>query len=161
MFKRMSGGVALLVLCGGMVGVAVANNTPVTLGEGATTFLEQRNKVESELADGTTYVEISAQDRDKVRHALDRIQRHLDQSGSLDALRDEARVAVFNDQEVVNTILTQAREDSRVICRRESGTGTRLRKNDCATVAERRRAREAMQDGWHSIQRGGNIDPAQ
>lgn len=157
----LSGGLLFLAICMASGASASSKSSDAVSVARDASFAEQRAKIEADLGDGTTYAEILPQNRDAVRQALDRMQAYLDGVDSVDALRDEARVAVFNDQEIVNTILTQAREDSRMVCRREVGTGTRMKKNDCATVAERRRAREAMQDGWHSIQRGGNIDPAQ
>jgi hypothetical protein len=55
-------------------------------------------------------------------------------------------VRVFNDQEVVNTLLTQARADSRLVCDRSRPTGSHRRQTKCQTVAERRRRMESDQD---------------
>ncbi len=155
MLRLALGGVMVLVVSlAAPVAASVKSGEDVSVGSQSISFAQQRDKVEADLADGTTYAEILPQDREKVRHALARMQAHLDAAGSVEALGDDARVAVFNDQEVINTILKQARDDSRVICRREIGTGTRMKRNSCNTVAELRRRREAAQDGISSHQLG-------
>lgn len=123
---------------------AFASQQQVTLDKG--NFAEQRAVIEKDLADGKTYAEISSADRAKVRESLGRISQRLDGVDSVESLDIQDRVAVFNDQELVNNILTQAASDSRLVCDRDVPTGTRLRKTTCQTVAERNRRREADQD---------------
>ncbi len=151
--KLMLGGLLALALSVSSVS-AFAKNTDAVSLTGGTAFAEQRSKVETDLADGVTYVEISAENREKVLRALERIQHEVSRAGSLDALSPDAKVTVFNEQEVVNTILTKARDDSRVICRRETTVGTRFKRGSCNTVAELARRREATQDGLNSHQLG-------
>ncbi|HUH90339.1 MAG TPA: hypothetical protein VLZ76_06750, partial [Lysobacter sp.] len=42
----------------------------------------------------------------------------------------------------LNQILARAADDSRLVCRRERPTGSKMPVNLCKTVAERRRVRE-------------------
>src|SRR3546814_19983702 len=56
------------------------------------------------------------------------------------SLNERRKLRVFNDQELINNILTSADEDSRLVCRREKKTGTHMASNQCMTVAERQRA---------------------
>lgn len=109
-------------------------------------FEEQRQRILSDLAGGEKYSEISQQDQRDVRNALDRIAQQLDSVGSIEALSDAQRLRVFNDQEVVNNILTRAGEDSRMVCKRESSVSTRIASTQCLTVAQRRKLREEAQD---------------
>ena len=120
----------------------------------ATDFAQQRAKIESALGDGKTYAEIAPADREKVQAALGRIQAELDKVGDATRLSEADRVKVFNDQEVVNTILTQAADDSRVSCRRETQVGSHRAVTHCTTVAERRRRAEATQQ---DLQQMGNM----
>lgn len=121
-----------------------AQESQLALAEGD--FAEQRAEIEQDLADGKTYAEISRQDRADVREALDRISRELEGVDSVDELAEPAKVTVFNEQERINTILTQARDDSRMVCDHSRPTGSHRRVTKCQTVAERRRRMEADQD---------------
>lgn len=122
--------------------LALANN-PVAVDAGD--FAAQRATIEKGLADGKTYAEISAADRSKVRESLDRMAATLD-GKTLEALDADRKVALYNDQELVNTILTQAAADSALVCTREVVTGSHRKATVCATVAERTRRRQQDQD---------------
>ena len=78
-------------------------------------FEAQRNAIIKALGDGKTYSEISPDDRQRVTTSLDRIAGLLGGVQDVDQLAVEARVEVFNEQELVNTLLTHAREDSRQV----------------------------------------------
>jgi phosphomevalonate kinase len=109
-------------------------------------FDEQRERILSDLATGEKYSEISQQQQRDVRSALDRITREIESNGSIDTLSAEQRLKVFNDQELVNTILTRAGEDSRLVCKREKSVSTRIASTQCLTVAQRRKLCEEAQD---------------
>lgn len=109
-------------------------------------FEAQRAAILQALDDGKTYKEIDPLERATVEASLARISRLLDGVAGVDDLHEADKVEVFNEQEKINTRLTQARRDSRVICRREKPTGSHRPQNMCATVAERERATEASQE---------------
>lgn len=119
----------------------------------AASFSEQRASIDADFADGETYAEIGRQQRAEVSAALDRIDSHLGRAESVDALDETTRAKVFNDQELVNTLLTQARSDSRLICNREKKVGTNRPTTVCLTVAQRRGALENTQDALRDGQR--------
>ncbi|MBW8312939.1 MAG: hypothetical protein K0M64_13030 [Rhizobium sp.] len=121
-----------------------AQEAQLALAEGD--FAAQRAEIEEDLADGKTYAEISASDRAKVRETLGRISSRLEGVDSIDTLGEPAKVEIFNDQELINTILTQAKADSRLVCDNSRATGSHRRTTKCQTVAERRRRMEADQD---------------
>jgi hypothetical protein len=108
-------------------------------------FSQQKQQIERELGDGKTYAEISSKDRATVREALNRIASKLDMAGGVESLTGQQKADVFNDQERVNTILTRASEDSRLVCRREKKVGSHRPITECLTVAERHRAYENAQ----------------
>jgi hypothetical protein len=114
-------------------------------------FAQQKAQIERELGDGETYAEISSQDRAAVREALNRIASKLDMAGSVESLTAQQKADVFNDQEKVNTILTKASEDSRLVCRREKKVGSHREITECMTVAERRRAYENAQKTMRDV----------
>ena len=109
-------------------------------------FQAQHQAFLQALADGETYSEIPARDRQTVKSSLDRISTLLADAQSVDQLSETNRVEVFNEQERVNTLLTRAREDSRMVCTREKKVGSHRATNNCMTVGQRRRAREQSQD---------------
>ena len=53
---------------------------------------------------------------------------------------------LFNQQEIVNTLLTRAAADSRQVCERIEKTGSHRKTTVCRTVAERERRRRYDQD---------------
>ncbi len=130
--------------------LALANN-PVAVDAGD--FAAQRAGIEKGLADGKTYAEIASTDISKVRDSLNRMGSMLEGGKRPEALPDDLRVALYNDQELVNTILTQAAADSRVVCTREVVTGSHRKVTTCATVAERARRRQQDQDALRKEQR--------
>ncbi|MET0718899.1 MAG: hypothetical protein ABWY34_10940 [Pseudoxanthomonas sp.] len=109
-------------------------------------FAQQKQDIIAKLADGKTYSEISSQDRGTVRAALDRIEDKLNGAGGVEGLTMEQKVEVFNDQETVNTLLTKAGKDSRLVCKRETTVSSRLPTTQCLTVAERKRVYEEAQN---------------
>ena len=110
------------------------------------TFQVQRDAILKALEDGETYIEIRSADRDRVRELLGRIETLLAGKSRLDELSEDAKVQAFNDQQELNSLLTRAHTDSRMVCEREQKVGSHRRTTSCMTVAARRRARDAAQD---------------
>lgn len=86
------------------------------------------------------YREISMEEKSRVQQALGRIRLKMEGRELVTELSPKDQTLVFNDQEVVNTVLTRAREDSRMVCRRERTTGSNMQQSVCLTVAQRRKA---------------------
>lgn len=119
----------------------------------AGSFTEQRKAIEARLANGETYSEINQKDRAAVKEALERMAVMLEQSGGVAGLNEEQKVRVFNDQELVNGILTQAAEDSRLICRREKQIGSNRTTTHCMTALQRQRQMEDARKSMTQSQR--------
>lgn len=117
---------------------------------------EQITKIEIDLNDGETYAELALPERSRVREALTRMRAVVEQYPEQKALPESARMALFNDQQVVNTVLTQAREDSRLICKREKAIGSNMPVTQCMTVAQRERIKAQAQGRMDKTQRVGN-----
>ena len=131
-------GMALLVA----FGLGAANvKAPLDLTKEAADVQAQIGQIRKEMGDGQTYSEIKAEQREKVIAALGRIDGAVDR-GNGKTLSPTDQVSAFNDQEVVNSILTQARADSRMICKRQKSVGSNMITPQCMTVAQRRTARE-------------------
>lgn len=109
----------------------------------AETFAERRHELVNEIETGETYAEISELQKNDVMESLERMATWLESAGSVDAMSQEQRIRLFNEQEKINTMLTGVAADSRMVCTREQTVGTRMRQTTCFSVAERRRRREA------------------
>jgi hypothetical protein len=109
-------------------------------------FAEQRDALESEIATGERYRSIAKADKERVYEALERLAKNLAEVTAVSQLSEAKRLSVFNDQQLINTLLTRAAADSRVVCTRETPVGTRLPIKTCKTVGERRLERENAQE---------------
>ncbi len=127
-------------------GVAVSVHAESRGLDATSDFEAQKQQIEQALQDGKLYSEIAPVDREAVRGALARITALLSKAGDVSHLDAEQKIAVFNDQERINTILSKAASDSRLVCKREVKTGSHRATTQCMTVAERERAREHAQD---------------
>ena len=63
---------------------------------------------------------------------------------------------MFNDQEIINTIITHAAADSRLICERNMTTGSHLVRVSCMTLAMRKERERHGQDMANDVSRNGN-----
>jgi hypothetical protein len=141
----MKGKTMLLALLFAVPGVTFAADAALDVA--AQPFSAQRAQIEADLSDGKTYAEIAPEDRRTVNSSLERMTELLGGAHDANALGEDARMALFNEQEVVNTILTRARADSRVVCRKRAPVGTRFAQAKCESVADARRKREESQEG--------------
>jgi hypothetical protein len=114
-------------------------------------FEQHRSRIEAVLDDPTQLSELTRPQRDEVRNALVRMGTALATAPTVDALSPEARMRVFNEQELINSTLLGAEKQSRVICRAERTVGSNLKKRRCRTVGEIERAREASKQGMERL----------
>ena len=144
--------------------LAVASAVPASQPDhqevrfGPAQFAAQREAILKGML-GETYRELSDEDRRSVLDALERMEARLEGITSLEQLDKRVQTAVFNDQELINTLLTEAAEDSRLICKREKFVGSHRTTNVCVTVAERRRLAAAAQDEMRVMQGSGYLRP--
>ena len=125
--------------------VSAADASGPTIDAGAT-YQAQRDAILKAFDDGKSYIEISSADKERVRFLLGKLDTLLADKSRLDDLDAEAKVNAYNAQQEINTLLTRAHADSRMVCEREQTVGSHRRTTSCKTVAERRRARDAAQD---------------
>lgn len=116
---------------------------------------KQVERVRRDLAEGKTYSEISLDQRSKVEEALVRVSSAFERYPDLQKMPEADKVAVFNDQETINAILTKAGEDSRLICKREKTIGSHMSNSNCMTAAARRRIQDRNQRDLSNAQRTG------
>lgn len=109
------------------------------------TVAEQLTRVERALAT-EEYSEVGLEDKSKVQAALSRIRTKVGDHSTIEQVNPQFRNEIYNDQELINTILTRAHADSRVVCRRERTTGSNRPTQVCMTVAQRRELMENSRD---------------
>lgn len=126
------------------VDAAVNDKSPMQIDVG-NDIAQQLQMVEMAIG-SESYSELEDQDRIAVRDALGRIRANVGPNHTVDGLAPDIRTAVFNDQEIVNTIMSRAHADSRMVCERVRMTGSNRREQVCMTVAQRRDMRENSVD---------------
>jgi hypothetical protein len=127
--------------------------TPESLKLEPAEFLASRDAIEKEIRGSAVFRELDLAERKEVTRALDRMERVLTGIDSIDALDPPVRTQLFNDQELVNNLLTRAQSDDQVVCQRTKRVGSKLYSNTCLTVGDRRRSKESVQEEIQRLQR--------
>jgi hypothetical protein len=96
--------------------------------------------VRKEMESGGRYQYVKAEERTKIDAALGEMTALFAASGSVASMNEEAKIKLFNDQEVVNSILQQ-RDGERVICKKEAPVGSHIPVASCHTYAQEVEAR--------------------
>jgi hypothetical protein len=99
-------------------------------------------EVLKEMSPDGRYAYIKADERAKVEANLADMGKLFEQHESVDAMDKAMKVQLFNDQEVVNSILT-LRDRDRLICERGAPTGSRIVTTTCHTYGELQAAQQA------------------
>ena len=148
---------ALILAAGGATAAESAQQESLRVASPAE-FAASRALIETAVRESDQYRDLQEQDQRKLFKALDQMQATLAGVTSVEQLDDETRTQLYNDQELINNVLTQARDDSRMICKREKKVGSHRVTNICITAGERRRQRDRIHeanDRLHRSQRGG------
>ncbi|HJT98671.1 MAG TPA: hypothetical protein VJ696_10190 [Rhodanobacteraceae bacterium] len=106
--------------------------------------------VRKEMEDGGRYEYVKPDERKKVDDALAKMTELFEQSGSVANMKEEQKIALFNEQETVNSILT-LRDRDRVICKKEAPVGSHIPVTSCHTYGQEQDAhRETRKqlDDW-------------
>lgn len=117
----------------GVIQKPVAADTPEK-------FAATAKLIHDEMGSGGRYEFISAADRSKADADLGTMQDMLSKAGSVDAMKPEDKVRLFNTQEHLNGILTHS-DSERLVCERRAPVGTSIPQTTCRTLGEIERAR--------------------
>ena len=93
---------------------------------------------------GGKYEFVPPDERTKIDKSFGEMTALFDQYGSVSAMNQDAKVKLFNDQEVVNSILTK-RDRDRVICTNQAPVGSHIRQTSCHTYAQEVQAHQETQ----------------
>lgn len=97
-------------------------------------------EVRKQMVPGGRFEFVTREEFAKVNTSLDAIGALFNKYGTVANMDQVVKVALFNDQEVVNSILTR-RDDSRLICKPRRAMGTRIPTTDCRTYGDIQRER--------------------
>lgn len=109
-------------------------------------FFRQRVRLEREMRTSEKYAGLTAEDYERVSAALDRMGTLLEGVVSIDDMPYDKRVELFNEQETINTVLTNANENNQLVCERQKRTGSHMTRTQCISVRDRELARERGQE---------------
>jgi len=101
-------------------------------------------KIREELQEGGRYEYVKPAERTTIEQKLTEMSTLFDQTGSVSSMSQDQKIALFNDQEVVNSILTQ-RDRDRVICKKVTPIGSHIPVTNCHTYGQEVEAREGTQ----------------
>jgi hypothetical protein len=96
------------------------------------------------------FKDMHAGDRDRLINQQDKLLQLLDGRQSIDELRVERRVEVFNHLQEINAAVTKA-EDERQICERSRLVGTNRFQVVCMTAKQNREYRESAKKSVRTI----------
>lgn len=94
-----------------------------------------------EIEPGGRWENVPKQDRPVLEAKLKEMEDVLQGRSSVGELNNDERLRLINAQEHANAILTE-HDGQRLICKRETPTGSHRPQNICMTVAQRKQASE-------------------
>lgn len=101
--------------------------------------------VHQQMQAGGRYEFVSHTDRDKLDASFADMQSLFDKYGTVQQMDQPSQVQLFNDQEVVNAILTH-NDDKRLVCESVSPIGSHIPRTTCRTYREVEMERRSAQD---------------
>ena len=114
-------------------------------------FDQIADTVRNGMGDGGKYEYVKPQEKVTIEKKLDEMDKIFDAGGgSVSTMKEEQKIALFNAQETVNSILT-LRDRDRVICKKEAPVGSHIPVTTCHTYAQEVEARQGskkMMDDW-------------
>jgi hypothetical protein len=119
-------------------------------------FEEVATKVREEMKEGGRYEYVKPSERSTIDQKLSEMESLFKQSDTVQGMNEQTKIALFNDQEVVNSILTQ-RDSDRVICKKEAPIGSHIPITTCHTYGQEEDARKnshKQMDSWTRTQCG-------
>ena len=102
------------------------------------------SRVHEEMKPGGRYEFMNRSGRDEIDRNFDEMTGLLRKIGSVAAMNDSTRVALFNRQEKINGILSSNASD-RLVCRSVAPVGSHIPLQSCKTFGELAQNRDALQ----------------
>jgi len=123
------------------------------------TFAKQSAWIENEMQEHGRYEFAKPADKQRVHVLLEQMSNLLQRSGSVAAMDESTRVALFNDQEEINGILKH-NDSNRLVCEKTKPVGSNIPQTHCYTfgaIEETRRSTKRGIDEFGSFSRCGIV----
>ena len=108
-------------------------------------FQAVAESVHNEMQPGGRYEYVKPQERATIERSLAEMDALFAATGGVEHMKQDDKVKLFNEQEVVNSILTR-RDRDRVICEDKPKLGSHVRTTNCHTYGQEEEARRGSQD---------------
>lgn len=113
-------------------------------------FVDVVQSTQREMGPGGKYEFVQPKERVQIDKSFDEMTKLFDEYGTVAAMTQDAKVRLFNNQEIVNSILTK-RDRDRVICTNQAPIGSHIPVTTCHTYAQEVEAHEGTKkqlDEW-------------
>jgi hypothetical protein len=97
--------------------------------------------VRKDMEPGGRYEYVRPDEQKTIEKKLDEMSALFAQTGTVTGMKEDQKIALFNAQETVNSILT-LRDRDRVICKHEAPIGSHIPVTTCHTYGQEIEARE-------------------
>jgi len=108
-------------------------------------FQAVADNVRKEMQPGGRYEYVKPKERVTIERSLAEMDTLFAATGGVENMKQDDKVKLFNEQEVVNSILTR-RDKDRVICEDKPKLGSHVRSTNCHTYGQEEEARRGSQD---------------
>jgi len=142
--KRQLGAAMLIALAASCGWADEVVKKPVDKADTPEKLQAMIDSIHAEMAPEKRYEYMNPTERRDVDSDFAKMMALMTKAGSVSAMKEGDRVALFNTQEHVNGILTHT-DRNRVVCERHQKLGSNLPVNECSTVAEIERNRANSQ----------------
>ena len=115
-------------------------------------YLAHQDYIRAGLLDGSLG-ELSERDLEEVFRRQDELRVLLGNVESIEALTEEQKIEVLNNQNAINGILTRSFADT-PICRRETVVGSHRQRTVCMTARQREALRDNSRESIRYLQNG-------
>lgn len=106
--------------------------------------------VHQQMQPGGRYEFVDKKERETVEANLVDMQSLLNKSGTVAQMDYDKRIKLYNDQEVVNAILTR-RDDERLVCESAPPIGSHIPRTSCRTYRELEMERRNTNNFQHQL----------
>jgi hypothetical protein len=150
---RMWGIVGMTLLLALPMGPAWADQAPkISKATNKADFDLVVAAVKQQMAPGGRYEFVDGRNRDTVNQRLGEMQKLFDQYGTVDKMDQASKVTLYNDQELIDGILTQD-DSNRQVCTREASLGSNIPHVSCRTYGQIRRDQSGTQSALRQMEK--------
>jgi hypothetical protein len=146
--------VAVLACSGGLAGAKENYHENSVKADTKEAFDQLADTVRKGMDAGGKYEYVKPEEKVTVEKKLDEMDKLFDAGGgSVATMKEDQKIALFNAQETVNSILT-LRDRDRVICKKEAPVGSHSPITSCHTYAQEVEAHEGTKKQLEEWGRG-------